>query len=219
VATILIADDHPMVRAGLRSMLAERYDDTGEAASGAEALTALGSGHWDLLILDINMPDRSGMDVLREVKTSHPAVKVLVLSVFPEKQYALNVLKAGASGYLAKECAPRDLLDAVRTILLGRRYVSPQTAELLVTDMDIDGGQPIHTRLSQREFQIFCKLAIGRSVTSIGGELSLSIKTVSTYRARILQKMNLATNADMTTYALRNALIGQDATPVSLPAA
>ena len=207
MATILIADDHPMVRAGLRSMLAEHYDDIGEAASGTEALQSLGSGHWDLLILDINMPDRGGMDVLKEVKAGHPGVKVLVLSVFPEKQYALNVLKAGASGYLAKECAPKDLLDAVRTILKGRRFVSPQTAELLITDMDVDGSQPIHTRLSEREFQIFCKIASGRSVTSIGHELSLSVKTVSTYRSRILEKMSLATNADMTTYALRNALI------------
>lgn len=207
MAKILIADDHPMVRAGLRSMLAERYDDIGEAVSGAEALAALASRQWDLLILDINMPDRGGIDVLQEVKASYPAVKVLVLSVFPEKQYALNVLKAGASGYLAKECAPKDLLDAVRTILQGRRHISPQTAELLVTDMDVDGSQPIHTRLSEREFQIFCKIASGRSVTSIGHELSLSVKTVSTYRSRILEKMSLATNADMTTYALRNALI------------
>ena len=207
MAKILIADDHPMVRAGLRSMLAERYDDIGEAASGAEALTHLGSGPWDLLILDINMPDRGGMDVLQEIKASHPAVKVLVLSVYPEKQYALKCLAAGASGYLPKECAPTDLLDAVRTILQGRRYVSPQTAELLFTDMDVDGSQPIHTRLSQREFQIFCKIASGRSVTSISDELSLSVKTVSTYRSRILEKMSLVTNADMTTYALRNALI------------
>jgi two-component system invasion response regulator UvrY len=207
MAKILIADDHPMVRAGLRSMLAERYDDISEAASGAETLTALASGPLDLLILDINMPDRGGLDVLKEVKASYPAVKVLVLSVFPEKQYALNVLKAGASGYLPKECAPKDLLDAVRTILQGRRFVSHQTAELLVTDMDVDGSQPIHTRLSEREFQIFCKIASGRSVTSIGHELSLSVKTVSTYRSRILEKMSLATNADMTTYALRNALI------------
>jgi two-component system, NarL family, invasion response regulator UvrY len=207
MAKILIADDHPMVRAGLRSMLAEHYDDIEEAPSGAEALASLGSRQVDLLILDINMPDRGGMDVLQEVKATHPAVKVLVLSVFPEKQYALNVLKAGASGYLAKECAPKDLLDAVRTILQGRRFVSPQTAELLLTDMDVDGSQPIHTRLSQREFQIFCKIAVGRSVTSIGNELSLSVKTVSTYRSRILEKMSLATNADMTTYAIRNALI------------
>jgi two-component system invasion response regulator UvrY len=209
MSKILIADDHPMVRTGLRALLADDRNITeiGEAASGAEALSSLQSGPWDLLILDINMPDRGGMDVLREVRANHPAVKVLVLSVFPERQYALNVLKAGASGYLPKECAPKDLLDAVRTIAQGRRYVSPQTAELLVTDMDTDGNQPMHTRLSEREFQIFCKIASGRSVTKIGNELSLSVKTVSTYRSRILEKMNLQTNADMTSYALRHALI------------
>jgi len=206
---VLITDDHPMVRAGLRALLAgDRFiSEIGDVASAQETLERLKSEEWDLLILDINMPDRSGMDVLREVRANHPGVKVLVLSVLPERQYALNVLKAGASGYLAKECAPNDLLDAVRTVLQGRRYVSGQTAELLVTDMDVDGSQPIHTRLSEREFQIFCKLAAGRSVTKIGGELSLSVKTVSTYRSRILEKMNLATNADMTTYALRHALI------------
>src|SRR6185437_14715111 len=140
MSRILIADDHPMVRTGLRALLAadRTISDIGEAASGAQALESLESGRWDLLILDINMPDRSGMDVLRDVRSSHPNVKVLVLSVFPQRQYALNVLKAGASGYLAKECAPKDLLDAVRTIMQGRRYVSPQTAELLVTDMDVD---------------------------------------------------------------------------------
>jgi len=206
---ILITDDHPMVRTGLRALLSgdRHISEIGEAASAEETLERLKSEPWDLLILDINMPDRSGMDVLREVRANYPNVKVLVLSVFPERQYALNVLKAGASGYLAKECAPKDLSDAVRTVLQGRRYVSSQTAELLVSDMDVDGSQPIHTRLSEREFQIFCKLAAGRSVTKIGDELCLSVKTVSTYRSRILEKMNLATNADMTTYALRHALI------------
>ncbi len=206
---ILVADDHPMVRAGLRALLAAEHDPDGigEAASGALTLDTLGEGNWELLILDINMPDRSGMDILREVRERHPEVKVLILSVFPERQYALNVLKAGASGYLPKECAPKDLLDAVRTIMRGKRYVSPQTAELLVTDLDVDGNQPLHARLSQREFQIFCKLASGRSVTKIGDELCLSVKTISTYRSRILDKMQLATNADLTTYALRHALI------------
>jgi two-component system, NarL family, invasion response regulator UvrY len=198
-----------MVRAGLRALLAVEHDPDGigEAASGAHTLDTLDKGGWELLILDINMPDRSGMDILREVRERHPQVKVLILSVFPERQYALNVLKAGASGYLPKECAPKDLLDAVRTIMRGKRYVSPQTAELLVTDLDVDGNQPLHTRLSEREFQIFCKLASGRSVTKIGDELCLSVKTISTYRSRILDKMQLTTNADLTTYALRHALI------------
>ncbi len=206
---ILVADDHPMVRTGLRALLSERYSlsDIGEAASGAEVLQALQAGTWDLLILDLNMPDRSGIDILREVRATFPTVKVLVLSVLPERQYALNVIKAGASGYLPKECAPKDLLDAVRVILQGRRYVSTETAERLVTDLNTATDKPIHTRLSEREFQIFCKLATGRSVTSISGELSLSVKTVSTYRSRILEKMDLASNADITMYALRNSLI------------
>jgi DNA-binding NarL/FixJ family response regulator len=219
---ILIADDHPMVRAGLRSMLSERYpDDIGEAASGSEALEKLNSGHWDLLILDISLPDRSGMDVLQDVRTNHPTVKVLILSVYPERQYALSVLKGGASGYLAKECAPKDLLDAVRTILQGRRYVGQEAAELLVTDGSAS-DQPKHARLSQREFQIFRKLAGGISVTNIGNELSLSVKTVSTYRSRILEKMSLASNADMTIYAVRNNLVDSGetraASQASLPA-
>ena len=138
-----------------------------------------------------------------------------MLSVFPEKQYAVNMLKTGASGYLAKECAPKDLLDAVRTIVQGRRHVSPHTAEVLVTDLDAGSDKLLHLRLSGRELQVFRKLASGISVTDIGDELSLSVKTVSTYRSRILEKMDLATNADMTIYALRNALIGQDGAPVS----
>lgn len=206
---ILIVDDHPMVRAGLKALLADQHksSDMGEAASGAETLELLRTGEWHLLVLDINLPDRSGMEVLQAVHANHPSVKVLVLSVLPERQYALNVIKAGANGYLPKECAPKELLEAVRTILQGRRYVSAETAEQLITDMETDNNQPLHTRLSQREFQIFCKIATGRSVTSIGDELCLSVKTVSTYRTRILEKMSLATNADLTMYALRNALL------------
>jgi two-component system, NarL family, invasion response regulator UvrY len=208
MAKILIADDHPMVRAGLRAMLAESgFDNIGQAGSAAETLAMLQTDRWDLLILDISMPDRSGMEVLREVRSGYPATKVLVLSIFPERQYALNVIKGGASGYLPKECATKELLEAVRTVLQGRRYVGAETAELLVTDMDKDGSKPLHARLSEREFQIFCKLAAGYSVTSVSNELCLSVKTVSTYRARVLEKMSLATNADMTMYALRHDLI------------
>jgi two-component system invasion response regulator UvrY len=209
MATILIADDHPMVRAGLKRLLGEDRSITqiGEAASGNETLDRLRSGKWDLLILDINMPDRSGLDILRHVRASHVDTKVLVLSGLSERQYALNVLKAGASGYLPKECAPNDLQAATRAILQGRRYVSPQIAEMLVTDLHADSDQPLHGRLSEREFQVFYKIAAGRSVSAIGDELCLSVKTVSTYRSRILEKMNLQTNADITTYALRNQII------------
>jgi len=209
MSKILIVDDHPMVRAGLRALLAESraLDTIGDAGSASETLAMLQTGQWDLLILDISMPDRSGMDILREVRSSYPSTKVLVLSVFPERQYALNVIKAGASGYLPKECATKELLEAVQTVMQGRRYVSAETAELLLTDMDKDGSKPLHARLSEREFQIFCKIAAGCSVTSISDELCLSVKTVSTYRTRVLEKMSLATNADMTMYALRHELI------------
>jgi two-component system invasion response regulator UvrY len=209
MAKILIADDHPAVRAGLRQLLKDDTSVTeiGEAASGDETLACLRSGDWDMLILDINMPGRSGLDVLRNVRESFPGTKVLVLSGFSERQYGLSAIKAGASGYLPKECAPQDLLTATRAIMKGRRYVSSQMAEMLISDPNSDSDQPLHGRLSQREFQIFYKIAAGTAVSAIGRELSLSVKTVSTYRSRILQKMNLQTNADLTTYALRNSLI------------
>jgi DNA-binding NarL/FixJ family response regulator len=209
MAHILIADDHPMVRAGLRQFLDgdRTVTQIAEAGSGKETLDLLRSGNWDLVILDINMPDRGGLDILRHVRASYPHVKVLVVSAFPERQYAINVLKAGASGYLPKESASEELLKAIRTVLMGRRYVTPNMAELMVADLDVDSDKPLHRRLSEREFQIFCKLAAGHSVSAIADELCLSVKTVSTYRTRVLEKMSLVSNADITTYALRNELI------------
>jgi two-component system invasion response regulator UvrY len=206
---VLIADDHAVVRAGLRQFLeADRsIREIGEAATGREALEQLRLGTWDLLLLDINMPDRSGLDVLRQVRATHPETRVLVLSGFPERQYAVNVLRAGASGFLSKESAPEELLKAIRAVLGGRRYVSSALAELLVADLDGDAQRPLHAKLSEREFQILCKLAAGRAVSEIANELCISVKTVSTYRTRVLQKMNLKTNADLTAYALHNALI------------
>lgn len=206
---VLIADDHAVVRAGLRQFLEmdKSIRAIGEAATGREVLEQLRVGAWELLLLDINMPDRSGLDVLRQVRSTHPETRVLVLSGFPERQYAVNVLRAGASGFLSKESAPEELLKAVRAVLAGRRYVSSTLAELLVSDLDGDAQQPLHARLSEREFQILCKLAAGRAVSEIAAELCISVKTVSTYRARVLQKMNLKTNADLTAYALHNALI------------
>ncbi|HEX9474771.1 MAG TPA: response regulator transcription factor [Steroidobacteraceae bacterium] len=206
---VLIADDHAVVRAGLRQFLEadQSIREIGEAATGRETLEQLRLGKWDLLLLDINMPDRSGLDVLRQVRSTHPETRVLVLSGFPERQYAVNVLRAGAGGFLSKESAPEELLKAVRTVLAGRRYVSSALAELLVSDLDGDAQQPLHTKLSEREFQILCKLAAGRAVSEIASELCISVKTVSTYRTRVLQKMNFKTNADLTAYALHNALI------------
>jgi two-component system invasion response regulator UvrY len=209
MAKILIADDHPLVRAGLRRLLTDdqAVTEIGEAASGNDTLEALRSGQWDLLILDINMPDRSGLDILRSVRDSYPNTKVLVLSGFSERQYGLSAFKAGASGYLPKECAPDELLLATRTVLRGRRYVSAELAEMLATNPQAGNDRPLHDVLSQREFQIFHKIAAGRAVSAIGKELCLSVKTISTYRSRILEKMNMVSNADITTYALRNQLI------------
>jgi DNA-binding NarL/FixJ family response regulator len=209
MATVLIADDHALVRAGLRQCLHEsgRFTDITEAASGSQVLDALRAGHFDLLILDINMPDRSGLDILKHVRSSHPDVRVLVLSGFPERQYAVNVLKAGASGYLSKDGEPDELQKAVSQVLSGRRYVSASLAEMLAAELDADHEQPLHASLSEREFQIFCKLASGKSVSGIAGELSLSVKTVSTYRSRVLEKMCFKSNADMTSYAIRNGLM------------
>jgi two-component system, NarL family, invasion response regulator UvrY len=209
MARILIADDHPLVRAGLRRLLTDEpgITEIGEAASGNDTLASLRAGRWDLVILDINMPDRSGLDILRTVRDSHPDTKVLVLSGFSERQYGLSAFKAGASGYLPKECAPDELLTATRTVLRGRRYVSSELAEMLASNPQSANDRPLHDVLSQREFQIFHKIAAGRAVSAIGKELCLSVKTISTYRSRILEKMNMVSNADITTYALRNQLI------------
>jgi two-component system, NarL family, invasion response regulator UvrY len=207
--SVLIADDHPMVRAGMRQFLEAELKPRkiAEAATGQEVLDALRTDRFDLLILDLNMPDRGGLDILRNIQSSQPQLRVLVVSGYPERQYAVNVLKAGAAGYLQKEAAAEELIRAVNTVLAGRRYVSGTLAEQLVSDLDVDRDQPAHAALSEREFQIFCKLAMGRSVSDIARELFLSVKTVSTYRSRILEKMNFSSNADMTTYALRNELI------------
>ena len=205
---ILIADDHAVVRAGLRQFLEEAPGAVlGEAASGLEVIAQLRQQGWDLLLLDINLPDRNGLDILREVREHHPATRVLVMSAYPEKQYAVNVLRAGASGYLPKESSADELLKAVRTVMSGRRYVSAELAEALVSGLDNDAQQPLHGRLSEREFQILCKLAVGASASEIARELTISVKTVSTYRSRVMEKMALESNSDLTYYALKNGLI------------
>jgi DNA-binding NarL/FixJ family response regulator len=206
---ILIADDHALVRAGLKQFLQEERRDiqVAEASSGQQTLDMLRGGNFDLLILDINMPDRGGLDILKHVRSGHPNTKVLILSGYPERQYAVNVLKAGASGYLSKDGAPAELFKAVTQVLAGKRYVSASLAELLVAELDVDHDKPLHADLSEREFQIFCKLAAGQSVSEIANELSLSVKTVSTYRTRVLEKMCFRSNADITSYAVRNGLV------------
>jgi len=206
---VLIADDHALVRAGLRQYLQQngRFASIAEASSGSQTLDMLRGARFDLLILDINMPDRGGLDILKHVRASYPETRVLVLSAYPERQYAVNVLKAGASGYLSKESAPDELMKAVGQVMAGKRYVSSSLAELLVSELDTDHEKPLHAGLSEREFQIFCKLASGQSVSEIASELSLSVKTVSTYRTRVLEKMSFKSNADITSYALRNGLM------------
>lgn len=209
MTSVLIADDHAMVRTGLRHYLEQdrTIDAIGETASGSETLDRLREGKWDLVVLDINMPDRSGLDILRHIRAGHPDTRVLVISGYSEKQYGINVLRAGAAGYIAKDQAPEEFMRAVHTVLAGRRFVSAELSDMLVNALNEPSDQPLHAALSQREFQIMCKLSVGRSVTEIAEELFISVKTVSTYRARVLQKMNFKTNADLTTYALHNQLV------------
>lgn len=203
-------DDHDIVRAGFRYILGQHsdIDIVAEGGTGREALAAIrGDKPLDVCLVDLSLPDLSGMDVLRQAKASRPEVAVLILSAFSEEQYGLNVLKAGASGFLSKELAPDQLVAAVRSVAAGRRFISPKLAEMLAAGLTHDIEQPAHLRLSEREFQIFSKLAVGKSVTEIANDLCLSAKTVSTYRARLLEKMNFKTNADLTQYAVRNNLI------------
>jgi DNA-binding NarL/FixJ family response regulator len=209
MAKVLIADDHALVRAGLRQFLEQdpQITEIGEAISGSNTLDMLRAKQWDLLLLDIFMPDRSGLDILARVRALHPNIRVLVLSGYPERQYAISVLRSGANGFLSKESAPEELSKAVKTVLSGRRYVSAALADFLVSDLDADVTKPLHAALSEREFQTLCKLAAGRSVSEIADELCISVKTVSTYRSRILQKTSFKTNADLTSYALRTGLI------------
>lgn len=207
---ILIADDHAVVRAGIRQFIAGQDDLSviGEAANGAEVLSYIRKGELDVVVLDISMPGRGGVDTLRSIKRARPELPVLILSGFAENLYAVNLLRAGAAGYVNKEAAATQLVAAIRTVANGRKYVSPAVAQLLADGLTIkDQDQPVHSKLSQREFQIFCKLAQGQGVSKIAEELFLSVKTVSTYRSRILEKTGMKTNADLTYYAIKNELI------------
>lgn len=207
---VLIADDHEIVRAGLRQFLSDELDIevAGEAGSGDEVMEGLQtSDAFDVVVLDISMPDRNGIDTLKLIRQRHPDLPVLILSTFPEDQYAINLIRAGASGYLTKESAPEELVKAIRTVSQGRRYVSPAVADLLIGGLEKPTNQPLHQNLSKREFQIFCKLSRGQSVSVIADELFLSVKTVSTYRTRILEKMGMKSNADLTYYAIKNGLV------------
>jgi two-component system invasion response regulator UvrY len=206
---ILIVDDHAILLRGLKEILEREFRDVsiGGAGTAEQALTQLDAENWDLVILDITMPGRSGVDVLRNLKALRPKLPVLVLSMHPEDQYGKRVLKAGASGYMNKESAPEELIKAVRKLLSGGRYVSPTLAETLAVDLGRDDGTPEHERLSDREFEVLRKMASGKTVGQIAQELHLSVPTVSTYRARILEKMGMSTNAELIRYALSHHLV------------
>ena len=205
----LIADDHAVLRRGLADVLSEARDIVvrGEAGSCREVLAKLRQGDWDVVVLDLNFPDGNGLDLLREIKRERPKLPILILTIASEDQYAVRALRSGASGYLTKESAPEELVQAVRKVVAGGRYVSPKLAERLAVMIDRDAEQPPHDQLSEREFQVFRLLASGRAVSQVAEDLHLSVKTVSTYRARVLEKMNLSTNAELTIYAVRNHLV------------
>ena len=204
----LLADDHAVVRRGVRQILEDAYGATfGEATNATEALELVWKEPWDVVILDVTMPGRSGLDVLKEIKQSKPRLPVLVLSMHPEDQFAVRVLKAGAAGYLNKDSAPEALVSAVKKVMSGGRYISPALAEQLASAVSFDASRPRHERLSDREFEVFKLIASGRAVGEVAAELSLSAKTISTYRTRLLEKMGLQTNAELTRYAFENRLV------------
>jgi len=206
---IIIADDHAIVRAGLKQFLAAEKDMvvTGEAADGMETLACVRKAECDVVLLDISMPGKNGIDTLRQLKRSRPELPVLILSAYSEEQFAVSLLRAGANGYISKETASEQLVAAIRTVIGGGKYVSPGVAQVLVSDLSSDSDKPPHATLSKREFQIFYRLASGESVSKIAEELFLSVKTVSTYRARILEKMQMSSNANLTYYAVKNKII------------
>lgn len=207
---VAIVDDHEIVRAGFREMLAEELGISVafEAASGEEALSRLQETACDVLLLDLALPGQSGVDVLRTLRQRHVELRVLVLTGYPEERYALAMIRNGADGYLCKECGHGELIQAVRTVAQGRRYLSSRMAELLADEVacGTPGAAP-HQLLSERELQVFLHLAHGQSVSEIGSVLHLSVKTVSTYRSRLLGKLGVASNAELATYALRNGLM------------
>jgi len=206
---LLIADDHSVVRRGLRQILEETPDiEVGdEAVDGNEVLEKVRGGSWDALVLDITMPGRNGLDILKEVKAEYPLLPVLILSMHAQEQFAARVLKAGASGYLPKESAPEELVKAVRKICAGGRYITTEQAENIVSHFNSGGDRPPHELLSDREYEVLRMIASGKPVSQIALEIKLSVKTVSTYRARLLEKMAMKNNAELTHYAIKNALV------------
>jgi DNA-binding NarL/FixJ family response regulator len=209
VIGVLIADDHSIVRQGLKQVLSHdlNLQVVGEAANGEEVLEMVDRLRLDAVVLDITMPGKNGLEVLKELKRKHPQLPVLVLSMHPEDQFAIRMLKAGAAGYITKESAPEELIGALRKVCQGGKYVSPDLAEKLAVFIEDDKGKLPHEKLSDREFQVFRMLALGKTVSEIADELVLSIKTVSTYRSRVLEKLKMTTKSELTRYALQNRLM------------
>ena len=206
---IAIVDDHALIRAGLREFFADQSDFTvvAEAANGREALDIVRKAAVDVIVLDISMPGQSGIDVLLAIKARAPDLPVLILSGFPEAHYATTMLRQGASGYLNKDCDPDELVRAIRTVHRGRKYVSIAVAEQLAGGLNACGDKPLHEHLSKRELQVFLRLAKGETIGQMADNLSLSVKTIGTFRSRIMEKMKLVSNSDLTYYALKNGLI------------
>lgn len=206
---ILIADDHAIVREGLKQIISGTPDMAvvAEASNGEDVLEKVSANKYDVILLDISMPGRSGLDILRQLKIEKPKLPIMMLSVHPEEQYAVRALRAGASGYLTKESAPDELIAAIRKISQGRKYVSSSLAEKLAVELGIDVKKPRHEVLSDREFQVMCMFASGKTVKEIATELSISIPTIRTYRIRILEKMKMKNIAEIIHYAVKQGLV------------
>lgn len=206
---IIIADDHEIVRAGLKQIISDSKDllVKGEARDGQELLEKVREDDYDVILLDIKMPGRSGLEILKQLKVECADIPVLVLSMHPEDQYAVRTIKAGASGYLTKETAGEKLIEAIKKVHKGGKYISPSLAEKLADSIATDRDKPLHEYLTDREFQVVCLIASGKTVTEIAKDLFLSVKTISTYRQRILEKMNMKNNAELTHYVINNNLL------------
>ncbi|HQW23216.1 MAG TPA: response regulator transcription factor [Bacteroidia bacterium] len=206
---ILLADDHSIVRRGLKEILLEEFPDANfqEAADGQELIRKMRAEKFDVIISDVSMPGKNGLEALKVIKSESPTIPVLVLSIHPEELYAIRVLKAGASGYLTKESAPEELVKAVRMVMAGRKYITPSLAEKMASNLDNDLSKMPHELLSDRELDVLKLIAGGKTVSEIANDLSLSVNTISTYRARLLEKMNLKSNSELTFYAISNNLI------------
>ena len=207
--SILIADDHPIIRQGIRQILGELPGETtiDEAASSHELLGMISNMVYDVIILDISMPGRSGLETLTEIKVKQPSIPVLMLSMYPEEQYAFRALKSGASGYLTKDSAPHELTKAVQKVITGGKYITSSLAEKMADNLLDDSDSPLHHQLSNREYEVLCKIAEGKNINLIADELFISEKTISTYRRRILEKLNMSSNTELIRYALKEGLI------------